>query len=59
MKLLQKIRKRAGGTSAHSLAYATEDFPEDEAEPAERETELMGTFSKATAVVTTEEDPNM
>lgn len=61
LKLLHKMRKKTGGTNAHLLAAGAKDefeLPSDEPE-APHGMQLMGTFSKATAVVTTDEDPHM
>ncbi len=62
MRLLQKLRKRAGGTDAHSLAMpeARDALgPDPHEHAAKQESHLMGGFSKAQAVVKTEEDPHM
>ena len=67
IKLLQRVRKRAAGTSADALARvhaagATDGVGDDDEEPAvavQRPLELMGTFSKEKTVATSEEDPHM
>jgi hypothetical protein len=63
IKLLQKLRKKAGGTTADALADGAKDdllAPRADSEERPLPTELMDTFSKAKVVVTdTEEDPHM
>lgn len=63
LKLLQKLRKKTGGTAAtHLAAGAQDDFlqPRQPVVSANHEdNDIMGGFSKAKTVVTSEEDPNM
>lgn len=64
IKLLQRVRKRAAGTSADALARAhsagaADEDGDDEDAPPQRPLELMGTFSKEKTVATSEEDPHM
>lgn len=63
LKLLQKLRKKTGGTTTDKLAQGPQDdFLQPEAQVragSEEPQDVMGGFSKATAVVTHEEDPNM
>lgn len=64
MRLLQKLRKKSkGGTSAQLLAMGAQEVLEAAREgspqPQQQDTKLMDTFSKATVVATSDEDPNM
>jgi hypothetical protein len=59
IKLLQRVRRRTAGTSTAALGQAHgEGDAEDDDDPT-GPSELLDTFSKAKAVTTTEEDPNM
>jgi hypothetical protein len=64
IKLLQKLRKKSGGTTADALAAGAKDeiltAPRADSEERQLPTELMDTFSKAKVVVAdTDEDPHM
>jgi len=63
LKLLQKLRKKTGGTAASQLAAGVQDDFLQPKQPiastSNADNDIMGGFSKAKTVVTSEEDPNM